>query len=187
MSLILSHIPISELMFSSASEAKMTQIEMIKSKGNIFASTERNTFDVIETKLKKIKVIWHFPSKPGADTFLWHVSDVLMLRIQESLCPHSKTSLSPPPAPSICIISLLSKQELTNSCLTKSVMLCKIFRNLRNFYERPKKGNKNWVFHLIHSESKNCLNKVREQDNAVQKYQKPFSPGLPCPGQSRWN
>lgn len=42
----------------------------------------------------------------------------------------------------------------------------------RNFYERPKRGNKNCVFHVIHSVSEKYLNKVRKQDNTVQKYEK---------------
>lgn len=50
MYLILFYIPILKLVFSSAPEAKTTQIEMIKSKGNIFASSKWSTFDVTETK-----------------------------------------------------------------------------------------------------------------------------------------
>lgn len=50
MYLIAFYIHILKLVFSSNSEAEMTQIETIKSKGNIFTLAKWNAFDVIETK-----------------------------------------------------------------------------------------------------------------------------------------
>lgn len=81
MYLILLYIHILKLVFSSNSETKMTQIEMIKSKGNIFTLAKWNTFDVIETKQESQNDLT-FPTKHlvSTDTLLWNISNLRRIR-----------------------------------------------------------------------------------------------------------